>query len=142
MSLNESSASPNEDLNHTNSETNLMRSNPDLNIEFINQKKNVNNYNNQSPKLHSPNTCHVSVNNGSFTSRTKNNLDHHITTEPSYNLKKDIQTSYSNNASLNLSIHTAEEFSIEMLSWLKNETNGMKISADDSIDKIDNATLV
>lgn len=142
MSLNESSASPNEDLNHTNSETNLMRSNPDLNIEFINQKKNVNNYNNQSPKLHSPNTCHVSVNNGSFTSRTKNNLDHHITTEPSYNLKNDIQTSYSNNASLNLSIHTAEEFSIEMLSWLKNETNGMKISADDSIDKIDNATLV
>lgn len=142
ISLNESSASPNEDLNHTNSETNLIRSNPDLNIDLINQKKSTHTYSNQSPKLHSPNTCHVSINNGSFTSSRKSNKDHHIQEQP-FTLKKDIQASYSNNASLNLSIHTAEEFSIEMLSWLKNETNGsMKIKADDSIDKIDNATLV
>jgi hypothetical protein len=134
VSLNESSASPNEDLNNTNSDTNnqLIRSNPDLN-ELIIQKKTQLNFTN-SPKILSPVTT-----NG-------NRTNFEINSEPLHGgIKKGELSqnhSYSNNASLNLSIHTAEEFSIEMLSWLKNEANSNKLINDENVEKIDNATLV
>lgn len=138
VSLNESSASPIEELNYTNSETNLIRSNPDLN-DIISQKKAQLSYT-LSPKILSPvqtNGCYNSSNNSKnfelsdpiHSSLKKGDLHNH--------------SSYSNNASLNLSIHTAEEFSIEMLSWLKNEANGnKKIKNDENVEKIDHATLV
>lgn len=49
----------------------------------------------------------------------------------------------SNNMSLNLSIHTAEEFGIEMLEWLNNETKSSATSYDpNKLSAATNATLV
>jgi len=134
VSLNESSTSPNEDLlNYTNSETNLIRSNPDINEMISSQKKQA-----YSPKILSP------VMNNSVNCCRQNSEPVHSSLkkqEMAHN-----RSSFSNNGSLNLSIHTAEEFSIEMLSWLKNETNGGKnnvmINDENSREKADNATLV
>lgn len=137
VSLNESSASPNEDLNHTNSDTTntqLIRSNPDLN-DLIVQKKAQLNFT-HSPKILSPVPTNGHNNKANFETNS----------EPLHGVMKKGEMShnhsYSNNASLNLSIHTAEEFSIEMLSWLKNEANGNKMINDENVEKIDNATLV
>jgi hypothetical protein len=66
-----------------------------------------------------------------------------------YTLKNDL-SNLSNNLSLNLSIHTAEEFGIEMLAWLNNEGNSrngsesqFKIDRETSQSKLTtNATLV
>lgn len=142
VSLNESSASPNEDLNHTNSDTantQLIRSNPDLN-ELIVQKKAQLNFT-HSPKILSPVPT-----NGHNNNNSNNKTNFEINSEPLHGVMKKGEMShnhsYSNNASLNLSIHTAEEFSIEMLSWLKNEANGTNMINDENVEKIDNATLV
>lgn len=138
VSLNESSASPNEELNFTNSDKDLIRSNPDLNegcsVQII---KKV--YSNNSPKnLSSPVN---SIGSNSKPKRLESQTsDFHLN-----NVSKKDTSSYSNNGSLNLSIHTAEEFSIEMLSWLKNEASSncvKKIINEENLDQIDNATLV
>jgi hypothetical protein len=57
-------------------------------------------------------------------------------------VKNDL-TNLSNNLSLNLSIHTAEEFGIEMLEWLNNEsnTNG-HFGNGEQVKLANNATLV
>jgi len=135
VSLNESSTSPNEELlNYTNSDTNLIRSNPDINEIISSHKKHTHSPNILSPVINSTQNCKQNLE--SIQSSSKNQ-------EISHN-----RSSFSNNASLNLSIHTAEEFSIEMLSWLKNETNGgnggkSKIINDEiTREKVDNATLV
>lgn len=140
VSLNESSASPNEDLNHTNSDTTntqLIRSNPDLNELIVQKKAQLN-------LTHSPKILSPVPTNGHNSNSNKTNLE--INSEPLHGVVKKGEVShnhsYSNNASLNLSIHTAEEFSIEMLSWLKNEANGNKMINDENVEKIDNATLV
>jgi hypothetical protein len=51
-------------------------------------------------------------------------------------------TTLSNNLSLNLSIHTAEEFGIEMLEWLNNEGNAHFNTNGDQVKLPNNATLV
>ena len=128
VSLNESSPSPNEELNYTNSENNLIRSNPDFN-EMIGRKSQL--------CVASP-IMLVSP----AASTTLNRKAEYVADLNQSGVKKELG-SYSNNASLNLSIHTAEEFSLEMLSWLKNETNlHKKIKNDENLEKVDNATLV
>lgn len=142
VSLNESSVSPNEELNFTNSDRDLIRSNPDLNdggysVPII---KKV--YYNSPKNLASP------VNSTTSSSNTSHKPKRLETQTSDFHLSKTNkeQNSYSNNGSLNLSIHTAEEFSIEMLSWLKNEANHnnsvKKIINEENLDQIDNATLV
>ena len=63
----------------------------------------------------------------------------------SNSFKNDI-TNLSNNLSLNLSIHTAEEFGIEMLEWLNNESNNTNNSKSHHLNSdlklANNATLV
>jgi hypothetical protein len=79
-----------------------------------------------------------------------NNNNGNMTSEQSFNKRytPTHSNNQSNNHSLNLSIHTAEEFGIEMLAWLNNESskaigNQLKNISDlkDS-HLIDNATLV
>jgi hypothetical protein len=139
VSLNESSTSPNEELNFTNSDRDLIRSNPDLNdgcvVPIIKKVYYNSPKNPASPVNSNGSSCHKPKRLESQTS------DFHLNS-----LTKKDQNSCSNNGSLNLSIHTAEEFSIEMLSWLKNEShlnsNVKKIINEENIDQIDNATLV
>ena len=142
VSLNESSTSPNEELNFTNSDRDLIRSNPDLNdgcaVPLI-KKAYYNSPNNPASPVNS---------NGSNCQSKPKRLDSQTSDFRLNSLakKEAPPNSHSNNGSLNLSIHTAEEFSIEMLSWLKNEanhnSNAKKIINEENIDQIDNATLV
>lgn len=139
VSLNESSVSPNEELNYTNSDRDIIRSNPDLNDGS--NSSNTNNLQLIKPKFYtnSPKNTLSPVNsNGSCSSNKLKRLDSQTS---DFHLNKK-ENCYSNNGSLNLSIHTAEEFSIEMLSWLKNEANVKKVINEENLDQIDQATLV
>ena len=133
ISLNESTASPKEDSNFTNQDKELIHSNPDLN------DLSCKNYYHNSPKiLISP----------SNSAKSKQRFDNQIEINFNNLIKKEMSnySNNSNNGSLNLSIHTAEEFSIEMLSWLRNETTTSKSNfiniQQNNLEQIDNATLV
>jgi hypothetical protein len=81
-------------------------------------------------------------------SLTPSHHNHHIHYQPSitglHPNGLQVENVKSNNASLNLSMHTAEEFGIEMLTWLHGE-NGFKVTENEKsadIKKSSNATLV
>lgn len=125
------SAGTNDEVNNINSDREIIRSNPDIKTSSV-----------QSPRisLYSNNEPTNGIKNFTCDSTKKNDQ---------YTLKNDL-SNLSNNLSLNLSIHTAEEFGIEMLAWLNNEGNSrngsesqFKIDRETSQSKLTtNATLV
>lgn len=85
-----------------NSDREIIRSNPDIKSALIHSPR-VSIYSNQETS---------NSRNGPITDSSKK-----ILTE------NNNQGNQSTNMSLNLSIHTAEEFGIEMLAWLNSESN-------------------
>ena len=108
--------SQNEDSqNMTNSERDLIRSNPDLKTSGCILIGPHQQQSHHSPpnggSYHHPHLLNTSITNVNQT--TPHNTSKNTDTTTLSNL--------SNNLSLNLSIHTAEEFGMEMLEWLNSE---------------------
>ena len=91
----------NEELNVVNSDREIIRSNPDI----------------KSALIHSP---RVSIYSNQEFSNSRTAA---CTNESAKKFENNNQSNISTNMSLNLSIHTAEEFGIEMLAWLNSEGN-------------------
>lgn len=137
VSLNSSSVGTNEDSGNINSEKDLIRSNPDLKTG-LNSPNGGLNY----PQMKHQNSVRNLTQLNSATNvnnvlNEQNNQKYEFFSNNSF--KKDVNN-LSNNMSLNLSIHTAEEFGIEMLEWLNNETSNPNGFIDSKLTT--NATLV
>lgn len=137
VSLNSSSVGTNEDSGNMNSEKDLIRSNPDLK-NGLNSPNGVHNY----PQMKHQNSVR-NLTQLNSTTNVNNVLNEQSNQKyefySNHSLKKDLNN-LSNNMSLNLSIHTAEEFGIEMLEWLNNETSNQNGFIDSKLTT--NATLV
>ena len=93
-----------------NADREIIRSNPDIKSALIHSPR-VSIYSNNE-------TTSTSRNNGVFLEINKRDVGNAHNTTNTNNI-----SNLSNNMSLNLSIHTAEEFGIEMLAWLNSEGN-------------------
>ena len=140
ISLNSSSAGTNEDSNANGNHSDLIRSNPDL----------------KNTPIHSPTPSSLIGQQHQLQQQQQQNADG-VKVENnsakydfypnSFKAAADM-TNLSHNLSLNLSIHTAEEFGIEMLEWLNNESNAAVAMASSSnfsngdVKLANNATLV
>lgn len=119
ISLNSSSVGTNEDSGNNNSDKDIIRSNPDLKINSLVNSPNgglflkTNEQQQQQQQINGK-SAQLAQN----TSIENMKYDNYF----SNSFKSDL-ANLSNNLSLNLSIHTAEEFGIEMLEWLNNESN-------------------
>jgi hypothetical protein len=140
ISLNSSSIGTNEDSNNINSsDRDLIKSNPDLKSSLVYSPKSINfnnehylltqngsNPNNRSNNI-SINTSNLSepASNGTINSNNSSNFYHRTKTPTHHHHTPADMSNLSNNLSLNLSIHTAEEFGVEMLAWLNNNEGNM-----------------